>query len=1144
MAAEVKARITVDAANALKRIEEINKASGYTSASMSKMAKEIGAANAALSTLGGGMGGTASGTAFKNITEQLEKQALAFSLVDSKAKAASESAALYRNAILSLTKSGSLTKEQTDMLVRSYNSYKTAAEGAKSATDAFAASSGTSATKLLSVAKNILKFQLLMGPITAAVRGFKTVLSDSVKIAAEAEQTFNKLNTVFVGVEQSATSMARSLAASLGVAGSTAAGALSTVGDLLQAQGMGTAQSLTVASGWVSKFQDIIAFKDLNMSLEEFAQNFMSGAAGNLRNFRTFGSIVKESAVNARLAAEGYDQLTGSELELAKMTTRANMALEQQANAMGATGREWNTMLSINRRLSESSKAWKENMGETFNTILKPMKSWLADILTISNRIASATEEIRTGEFTIKTQSVSDSDAEQLFKALIGKANVSDMNISEALRYVGISGPSLSVNPFTLLAELVTGRNPDKEAALMTAQNRMGYSATDIANIMKSTGITSAQISNIAQANGYTISDDVLATANSIVETWKTEQAAVLEVIAGLERLGSETDSFTESLASLAHMDFSSSNAETLFKGWNIDAANGDEYASYATTLAGNAVAVAVRNAIQQMGGLGTDAFIDNIDKAFGLGNKEEAYTSWLNEIKDLYTILYNRQKKFGDISDETLQSVVDLWGTVNKKLQQYLSEVERSKIFESGIASMQGNAASFGNQYQLVGLEGLALQTKELELTFNELKASLKEITDDEMKKLDTAYENQIAALTRLYEAQEAYAARLEAQRVVADIFGSAKTSVTDNIMIRAFMSGKKGLTSGGQLYSNMNQAQAAFSVQYLKDLQNLSESLSKLEQTVSDSGEILYKVGDSNYSLAEINETMAQYYDENMKELADAMKDLWPALGQRALGATGTLGGVIQSFQGEGDIWAKILNALMTILENTESWGEIAEVLDQIFAMFEPVTEALIDFLTSMPWDIIIFCLKVIASVIVTITKTVEMINAGINWLWYNIKEAFRSLGEVIAHPIKAANHELDIWNWKSLDDFASEEIAIYEKMVDYLGDIWDTSYKIERNTRVGDDYAKQLALLRGLYNGGVLTDAQYRGEVAKVTGSSLGSIETYSGASYATGNGGITYFSGNIVINGYNGDPEELALEIERILTKRSMAGANTH
>lgn len=266
--------------------------------------------------------------------------------------------------------------------------------------------SNNTSLKLLSVAKNILKFQLLMGPITAAIRGFKNTLSDSMKVAAEAEQVFNKLATVFDGLTDSAKRAASAIATELGVATSTAASALSTVGDLLQAQGMGTSASLSTSSEWVKQFQDIIAFKDINMSLEEFAQNFMSGAAGNLRNFRTFGSIVKESAVQAELAKKGMDKLTGSQLELAKMTTRAEMALRQQANAMGATRREWDTMLSVNRRLSESWKEFKENLGDTLNSVLLPMKSMWGALIDQINKANKAQKEFNAGNRNIKVYDI------------------------------------------------------------------------------------------------------------------------------------------------------------------------------------------------------------------------------------------------------------------------------------------------------------------------------------------------------------------------------------------------------------------------------------------------------------------------------------------------------------------------------------------------------------------------------------------------------------------------------------------------------------------------------------------------------------------------------------------------------------------
>ena len=122
------------------------------------------------------------------------------------------------------------------------------------------------------------------------------------------------------------------------------------------------------------------------MSLEEFAQNFMSGTAGNLRNFRTFGSVVKESNVQAELARKGLDKLTGSQLELAKMTTRAEMALSQQANAMGATEREWDSALSITIRLKDALKEYKENLGDTLLNYVKPIMKEIGDILSEVNK--------------------------------------------------------------------------------------------------------------------------------------------------------------------------------------------------------------------------------------------------------------------------------------------------------------------------------------------------------------------------------------------------------------------------------------------------------------------------------------------------------------------------------------------------------------------------------------------------------------------------------------------------------------------------------------------------------------------------------------------------------------------------------------
>ena len=362
-------------------------------------------------------------------------------------------------------------------------------------------------SKFAEIFKNILKFQLVMMPIQKTIRFVRDTITDSMKVAAEAEQVFNKLSTVF---ENNAAAMGRAqqMAQSYGTSISTMASSLSTVGDLLQAQGMGRSSSLDLASEWTAAFSDIIAFKDINMTVEEFAQNFMSGAAGNLRNFRTFGSVVKETAVNAELAKRGLSDLTGEELELQKMVIRATMALDQQKNAMGATEREWDTVLSINRRLNEQWKQFKENIGSTFNEALSPVKSWLSDILTIANKVTAAVNEINSGEFTIKTKAIASGDElEKIVKKIVQKNVITSDNMPEGLSQRQIN----AIAKVNKLGSSVTGQ-ARKEYELA------GLTPRFIADMSKSTGASIEDLSVALKDAGYDLVDETYEKAQRLYD--------------------------------------------------------------------------------------------------------------------------------------------------------------------------------------------------------------------------------------------------------------------------------------------------------------------------------------------------------------------------------------------------------------------------------------------------------------------------------------------------------------------------------------------------------------------------------------------------------------------------------------------------
>ena len=563
----------------------------------------------------------------------------------------------YEQTLHELIAAKGLENEETKKAIVAYNDQKDTVERLKQAQESLAVSVRqtvkeneklpSSFTKLLSVAKNILKFQLLMGPITSVVRGIKNTLSDSVKLAAEAEQRFSKLATVFDGFGDSAKRMAQSLASAIGVANSTAASALSTVGDLLQAQGLGTGESLSTASEWVRAFQDIIAFKDINMSLEEFAQNFMSGAAGNLRNFRTFGSIVKESAVQAELAKKGLDKLTGSQLELAKMTTRANMALEQQKNAMGATKREWDTALSVNRRLNEEWKQYKENLGDTINTVLKPMRQWWAEVLEQYNKAKKAREEFNEGNKTPGVYDIKNNtrDMAAFYRAMEG-----------IVQYNG------GQNPLSTAYD-VNALDPTQALVFkMLEENFIKFEAT---------------VEDIEGIFGNTLPDAIYDYLKGL-EKLRKEEAAYRKTIeerrSAITTSISDADNFIEALmgitgvGSLATQDLSWMDSDFFARG-----ADSQEFASKAVS---EYLKASINGALENITASDLSVWGETISGALDELNGAELRQGMADSLKSLFEQAWNLYQQ-GNLDKASLEKVRTSYLDAKNALEQYNKALE-----------------------------------------------------------------------------------------------------------------------------------------------------------------------------------------------------------------------------------------------------------------------------------------------------------------------------------------------------------------------------------------------------------------------------------------------------------------------------------
>ena len=599
----------------------------------------------------------------------------------------------------------------------------------------------------------VVKGMLVHQAVAKAIQTVKQVIKEASQAAAEAEQRYNKLDTVFEGFTKTARDLTSTLASAIGVANSTAASALTTVGDLLQAQSMGVAQSLEVASDWVKRFQDIINFKDINESLDTFSSNIMAGFLGNTRNLRSIGVVIKDSAVKAELAARNMDKLTGSELELAKMNIRAEMTFKQLENAMGATEREWNTNLAVNRRLNEAWKEYRENLGESINSVLKPMKSAWTDILTEINKANKAQKQYNEGNKDINVYDIHGNEKDaRTFASTIANLGAS---YETGMRYAGQTVGGYQMQS----AEFVTQNILDQ--------------------LNKQMIIFNASLEDVYKELGEKITPEMYAYLDALEDERKAEIQRIKDVERRTNILASASDSFDkfqETLLGITGVNFTASSF-----GGAFDRAVGSEDAT--NFILGKMASVSMQNidsAIQSIAEADLSVWGDVIAGELEGLDIPKLFEKKMESVAQLFSAVWNESLKDGVIDDDEqkkLESIKTLYTELGKELDTYNAQLERQKNVTSALESLQSNREGYQKQFEQLNLSENEKALDDIRRDFEEMKDTLG-LTGMELAKANAAYSREVYWLVKLQKAQaeierkeKARTAILDAQNGVLDI-------------------------------------------------------------------------------------------------------------------------------------------------------------------------------------------------------------------------------------------------------------------------------------------------------------------------------------------------------------------------------------
>lgn len=1044
--------------------------------------------------------------------------------------------------------------------------------------------------KLAEIAKNILKFQLIMMPIQKTIRFVTQTITESIQVAAEAEQIFNKLTTVF---ENNAAAMgkAQEMAQSYGTSISTMASSLSTVGDLLQAQGMGRSESLELAAQWTEAFSDIIAFKDINMSVEEFAQNFMSGAAGNLRNFRTFGSIVKESAVNAELAKRGLSDLSGEELELEKMVIRATMALDQQANAMGATQSEWDTALSVTRRLNEQWKEYKENLGTTINEVLTPLKGWLSDILSIANDVTAAAKEINGGEFTIK---VEQADSEELTKTLktlfdlvSGRENDDDKISTSGSGLWEKIKQALFISTLAQTGHWVESTNMAKEYNTLSSK--------DISDIMLATGATLEQVKEAFEDTAYAIEDGAWEEAQNIVDLTKarieredarTKQLQALEESNlkdyrdTLAAMFTNTGEMSSWLAGNSFVDHNS--AEYVLgrnKGTaeeNVGASTGEiaailDYLRTTMPKLETDKASMEAQLTKAQTDFDANAVIDD-GTVYGNGN------GWSQEeARQQYNLIQKLSKQI-----KAIEATTESWSAMEGELSDTLAQLYAKEAKDSAKSAVDSSTQ------ELAASNAYNAKKAELEAQYTDGMSYMVDILMQE-------YEYGLKYAEMLKTLTEAGYSAIDATALLA----SYKDEYT-----KALAAAKKDAegTANAEKAASDKEAKASA----LKRNREWSEYLKGLRYTAASKGpygevEDWYRETEQagrerlNEEVENGDITMMQYFD-NIKELNSVLESevevrkrlveeqQLQASMDTVFGAFGDIGGIVSTIASwtaedfaqfasigkegglagglEGFASSAIGGDIITMLAQIVSQLEVVQaissfigdyivpVLDSFLEPLMPLIQTIGGLMQSLIQGILVPLFPIFVEVAALLTLIVGTVKAGIDFIINSIKWVIGNLAKSILQALdkiiwgdQSSWYGEDTWvgQWSSVNPFDEFNKTMSETL-DAVKTIRGTTLDIEKNT--SDDV--DLSFLNELLAAGIIDEAGYN-ERAKVKQAGLHWDTVTPGQAkyidYDYSRGNVSVRGGSVTINIDGGDTEEVRKAVMSALKQSGIGVSGT-
>jgi hypothetical protein len=192
-----------------------------------------------------------------------------------------------------------------------------------------------------------------------------------INLASDAEEMQSKFNVVFANVGGEVSQQLDEFALSAGRSKFELRAMASTFGDTLKPMGF-TESAAGDLSVMLSELAvDLGSFN--NMETDEALQRLQGTLIGSHENALAFGVIINENTLAAEMAANGWDELTGAELEQAKVQARINLLLKGTTDAQGDAIRTADGWANSTRALTARFTDFATELGMKLLPIFTPL---------------------------------------------------------------------------------------------------------------------------------------------------------------------------------------------------------------------------------------------------------------------------------------------------------------------------------------------------------------------------------------------------------------------------------------------------------------------------------------------------------------------------------------------------------------------------------------------------------------------------------------------------------------------------------------------------------------------------------------------------------------------------------------------------